>query len=159
MQLHSIDMDQLPKRELPRTMIYDSYCSVAEVKKSGPLVRSALPHYERKVDMMNNSVSNHFASWGIDNEVSDVAHHFGLQGRDVSPQASKNLSGTQEEVMLWHLKLGISMGHIQRLMKVTEMYEPNGRVSVMDRVIVPKLNTADNCEIPLYASCNLSRAR
>ena len=29
----------------------------------------------------------------------------------------------------------------------------------MDRVIVPKLNAAANCEVPLCQSCNLSRAR
>ena len=56
------------------------------------------------------------------------------------------------------MELGISISHVKRLMKMTEMSEPDGRVSVRDRVIVPKLNTATNCEIPLYQSCNLSRA-
>ena len=35
-------------------MIYNSCCSAAEMKEIGPLVRSALPHYERKVDMMGS---------------------------------------------------------------------------------------------------------
>ena len=61
--------------------------------------------------------------------------------------------------MLWHLNLVASMSHVQRLVKVSEMHEPNGRVSVMDRVIFPKLNAAANCEIPLCQSCNLSRAK
>ena len=109
--------------------------------------------------MMGSSVSSNFASWGIDNEVSDFANHFGLQNRDVCLQSNKNLSRAQKELMLWHFKLGVSMSHVQRLMKVSEMHEPNGRVSVMDRVIVPKLNAAANCEVPLCQSCNLSRAR
>ena len=93
-------------------MLHDTLCSASEVKEIGPLIRSALPHYERKVDMMDSSVSSNFASWGIDNEVSDFAHHFGLQSRDISLQANKNLSGSQKELMLWHFKLGASISHI-----------------------------------------------
>ena len=39
--------------------------------------------------MMGSSVSSNFASWGIDNEVSDFVNHFGLQNKDVSLQANK----------------------------------------------------------------------
>jgi hypothetical protein len=66
------------------SMIYNSACSVGEVKKSGPLVRSTLTHSKRKVDMMSSSVSKTIPNWGFDNKVSDFVHHFGLQGRDVS---------------------------------------------------------------------------
>ena len=38
-------------------MIYNTSCSATEVKEIGPLIRSTLPHYERKVDMMGSSVS------------------------------------------------------------------------------------------------------
>ena len=130
-------------------MIHNTSCSATEVKEIGTLIRPALPHYKRKVDMTGSSVLSNFASWGIDNKVSDFVNLFGLQNKDVSLQANKNLSGAQKELMLWHLKLGVSMSHVQRLMKVSEMHEPNGRVSVMDRVIVPKLNAAANCEVPL----------
>ena len=43
-------------------MIHSTSCSAAEVKESGPLVRSALPHYERKVDMIGSSVLSDFES-------------------------------------------------------------------------------------------------
>ena len=39
-------------------MIYDSSCSAAEVKKTGPLVRSALLYYERKIGVIGSSISN-----------------------------------------------------------------------------------------------------
>ena len=130
-------------------MIHNTSCSATEVKKIGPLIRSALPHYTRKVAMMGSSVSSNFLSWGIDNEVSDFLNHFRLQNNDVSLQANIDMSGAQTELMLWHLKLGVSMSHVQRLMKVLEIHEPNERVSVMDRAIVPNLNRAANCEIPL----------
>ena len=51
------------------------------------------------------------------------------------------------------------MQHIQELMKVAEMKEPNGAVSVKDRVIVPKLSSAATCDIPVCQSCELSRAK
>ena len=51
-------------------MIYNSSCSATEVKKIGPLVTPVLPRYERKVDMLINSLLNKFSSWGIDSEVS-----------------------------------------------------------------------------------------
>ena len=38
-------------------MIYNSSFSAAEVKETGPLVRSALPHYEKKVDMIHLKLS------------------------------------------------------------------------------------------------------
>ena len=43
-------------------MIYNSSCSAAEVKKSGILIRPALPPHERKVAMMGSSVSNNFTN-------------------------------------------------------------------------------------------------
>ena len=137
-------------------MAHNSSCNASEAKNIGPLVRSALPHYERKVDMMGSSVSRNFADWGMEDQVSSIARHFGLQSKDVSLQANSNLSGAQKELMLWHLKLGVSMNHIQRLMKVLEMHEPTGKISVMDRAIVPKLSAAANCDIPQCQLCNLS---
>ena len=109
--------------------------------------------------MMGSSVSNNFASWGVGSKVSDFVNYFRFQNRDVSLQANKNLSGANEEVMLWYLKLDVSISHVQHLMKVSEIHKPNERVSVMDRVIVLKLTAAENCEIPLCKSCNLSQAR
>ena len=81
-------------------MIHNTSCGATEVKKIGPLIRSALPHYTRKVAMMGSSVSSNFASWGIDNEVSDFVNRFILQNKDISIQANKNLSGAQKELML-----------------------------------------------------------
>jgi hypothetical protein len=72
---------------------------------------------------------------------------------------NKNLSSAQKELLLWHWKLGISMQRVQELMRVVQMEEPNGAVSTMDRVIVPKIKAAANCPIPICQSCQLSRAR
>ena len=106
--------------------------------------------------MMGSSVLDIFARWGIDNKVSDFVNHFGLQNKDCSLLENKNISESQKELMPWHLKLGVSMSHVQRLMKVSEKHELNERISVMDKVLVPKLTAAENYEIPLRQSCNLS---
>jgi hypothetical protein len=45
------------------------------------------------------------------------------------------------------------------LMCVVQVEEPNGAVSTMDRVIVPKIKAAATCPIPLCQSCQLSSAR
>eukprot|EP00956_Cyclotella_meneghiniana_P006417 scaffold8416_cov43-Cyclotella_meneghiniana.AAC.1 len=44
-------------------------------------------------------------------------------------------------------------------MRVAELRESTGAVTVMDRVIVPKIKSAANCPIPMCQSCQLSRAR
>ena len=61
--------------------------------------RSARPHHEKKYDMIGSSVSNNFAKWGIDDGVSGFVNQFELQGREVSLQANKNLSGAEKELM------------------------------------------------------------
>jgi hypothetical protein len=113
-------------------MIYNLACSATKMKEIGPLVRSALPHCERKVGTMGSYVSNNFSNLGIDSEQSSVVNLFGLQIRDLSLDANLDFSGSQNELMLWNLKLGVSMSHVQRLMKVSGIDEPNGRVSNCD---------------------------
>ena len=95
--------------------------------KIGLLVRSALTHYKKKVDMLNSSISNNFESWGIDSGHANVVHYFWLHNRDVVLQSNQNLHGAQKEVMFWHLKLDISISQVQPLMRVSEMHEPNGK--------------------------------
>ena len=56
---------------------------------------------------------------------------------NVAIELNVNLSSAQKELLLWHWKLGISMQRIQELMHVVEAQEPDGKVSVMDRVICP----------------------
>ena len=70
-----------------------------------------------------------------------------------------NLSSAQKELLLWHWKLGISMQRIHELMRVVEVEEPDGKVSVIDRVICSQVQSAANCPIPLCQSCQLSSAK
>ena len=60
---------------------------------------------------------------------------------------------------MWHQKLGILMQHIQQLMKVSEKKKPSGEILTMDRVIVPKMNGVENCEIPKCQSSLISSAK
>ena len=161
-------------------MIYNSACSSDEIKKIGPQVRSALPHYERKVDFLGSWASTNFANWGVKTKHPDIDKLFNSQAqcgyldpaqkelenwmatfqvRNVCVEENRNLDNAQKEIDLWHHKLGISPRHIQQLMKVSQMKEPNGRVTTMDRVIVPKLPSAANCPIPICQTCKLSSAK
>ena len=136
-------------------MVFDSSCSTKEIKEIGPHIRSALPHYERKVDFLGSWSKDNFANWGLGNTLK--GRHSVLP--NVASDENTNLTNAQKELLLWHWKLGISMPRIQELMKVVEMREPNGAVSVKDRVIVPKLNSAATCDIPVCQSCAVSRAK
>ena len=140
-------------------MIYNSACNTKELATIGPLIRSALPRHERKVDFMGSWSSNNFANWGIKSltqvvsSESDFGDSFGLdherwgiQKKATNPaptfqnnksekrfglgsvtlDENKNLSLAQKELLLWRLKLGINMQHIQELMRVSEMKDPNG---------------------------------
>ena len=173
-------------------MIYNSACNAKELAAIGPLIRSALPHYERKVDFMGSWSSNNFANWGIKSltqvvsSESDFGDSFGLdherwgiQKKATNPaptfqnnnfekrfglgsvtlDENKNLSFAQKKLLLWHLKSGINVQHIQELMGVSEMEDPNGEITIMYRVIKPKLNGAASCPPPQCESCNLSRAK
>jgi len=115
-------------------------------------------HFERKQDLLGSWSESNFVNWRIDSG-DEFIGQFGLRSGNVGVDANVNLSNAQKELLLWHLKLGVSMQHIQELMRVSEMKEPNGRIRTMDRVIVPKHETAATCEIPECQSCLLSRAK
>ena len=69
------------------------------------------------------------------------------------------LTNPQKELLLWHHKLGVSIQHIQHLIKVANVVKPCGRETVKDRIIVPKYNSAATCEIPKCQSCQLLQAK
>jgi hypothetical protein len=144
-------------------MVYNCGVTAQEMKEHGPFIRSALPAYERMVDSMGSWNEANFSSWKMVTESVDAEfEHYkntGFMLPNVGLDDNKNLSSAQKELLLWHWKLGISMQRVQELMRVVQVEEPNGAVSTMDRVIVPKIKAAANCPVPLCQSCQLSRAR
>ena len=82
---------------------------------------------------------------------------FGL--RNVLVDENINLTNPQKELLLWTHKLGVSMHHIQPLMKIANVVEPSSRKSVKDKIIIPKYNSAATCDIPKYRSCEQARAK
>jgi hypothetical protein len=145
-------------------MVKDCAVSAEEMKLHGPHIRSALPQYERKVDFLGGWSSEHYKKWqmaslAIDSEYGHYSCGTGYGLHNVATDGNTNLSSAQKELLLWHWKLGISMQRIQELMRVVKVEEPDGRLSVMDRVICPKIRAAANCPIPLCQSCQMSRAK
>lgn len=82
---------------------------------------------------------------------------FGLP--NVATEHNVNMSSAQRELLLWHWRQGIFMQWIKELMRVVEVEEPDGKISVMDRVICPQICAAATCPIPLCQSCQMSRAK
>jgi hypothetical protein len=69
------------------------------------------------------------------------------------------LSSAEEELLLWHWKMGIGMQRVQELMRCVQVEEPDGSITVMDRVITPRIKSAATCLIQVCQSCQLSCAR
>ena len=148
-------------------MIYGCSVSAKEMGKIGPRIRSALPHYERMVDCFGTWGSKTYRDWDVASasarEVDEEYYHYccslsyGSSG--VGTAENQNLNSAEKELLLWHWKLGIGMKRVQELMRCVEVREPSGAVTVMDRVIVPKIKSAANCPIPVCCSCQLSRAK
>ena len=91
---------------------------------------------------MGSWCTTNSANWGTCRRTTG---HFGL--RSVLADENRNLTNPQKELLLWHNKLGVSMQHIQRLMKAANVVEPREREMVKGRIIVPKYNSAAICEI------------
>ena len=89
-------------------MIQSCACSQKEIQDMGPHVCSALPHFERKQDLLGSWSESNFANWGIDSG-DELVSRFGLRSGNVGVDANINLSSAQKELLLWHLKLGVSM--------------------------------------------------
>ena len=145
-------------------MVFDCAVSAQEMQEHAPHIRSALPQYERKMDFLGGWGSAQYAKWKLATLEVDLEYgHYccsashGLAG--IGTDANVNLTSAQKELLLWHWRLGISMQRVQELMRVVEVVDENGAVSVMDRVICPRIKSASTCPIPMCKSCQLSRAK
>jgi hypothetical protein len=121
-------------------MVFDCSVLAKEMNDNAPLIRSALPQYERKADFLGGWSSQHYNDWklasvAVDQENGNYCCSSGFGLPNVANESNSNLSSAQKELLLWHWKLGISMQRIQELMRVVEVEEPDGKVSAVDRVI------------------------
>ena len=145
-------------------MIYICGVTAQEMRDHAPYILSALPKYKQMFDVMGSWSVAHFSSWqiptmSINKEFECYSVGMGCMLPNVGLHTNKNLSSAQKEILLWQLKLGISMQQIQKLMRVVKVEEPDGAMSIMDRVIKPKIKAALTCPIPMCQSCQLSQAR
>jgi hypothetical protein len=103
--------------------------------------------------------------WQMATQMVDMEYgHYSCSGGfclpNVAADANANLlNSAQEELLLLHWKLNISMQQVQELMRVVEAEEPGRWVSDKDRVICPRIRAAAKCPISLCQSCQMSRAK
>jgi hypothetical protein len=76
----------------------------------------------------------------------------------VFKKANWNLSTAQQELLLWHYRLGhINLPHVQSLLQkprpVTSLTEP------LFRIIQPSNNKCSHCPVPLCASCQYAKQK
>ena len=145
-------------------MIYNCGVTSQEMRDHALYIQSALPKYKQMFDVIGSWSVAHFSSWqiptaSINKEFECYSVGMGCMLPNVGLHTNKNLSSAQKEILLWQLKLGISMQQIQKLMQVVKVEEPDGAMSIMDQVIKPKIKAALTCPIPMCQSCQLSQAR
>ena len=119
-------------------IINGSAVTPKELVETGPHVRSALAHIERKIDFMGRWSSHHNNMFA---QAEDKAFPSFFGPSVVMPNNS-NFSGAQKELLLWHNKLGILMPRVQELMRAHPREEPNGANSTAPQIIKPKIPQA-----------------
>jgi hypothetical protein len=80
-------------------------------------------------------------------------------GPCIGASENENLSAPQKELLKWHLKLGISMYHVQEMMRERHYEEPDGNKTVLPATIKPKFALARNCIVLPCQLCLLACAR
>ena len=91
--------------------------------------------------------------------ITGPEHYLHFCGPCIGASENGNLSAPQKELLKWHLKLGISMYHVQEMMREWHYEEPNGNKTVLPAIIKPKFASARNCIVPPCQLCLLARAR
>ena len=125
------------KIKLP--IVYNSFVSSKYKKKVGPHIRSVIAYsnlsnldffgyLQNSTEMVNDKRG--FESM-IKNEYEQYTQ---LYGPCIGASKNQNLSNDQNELLLCNWKWGISMHHIQEMMKSQQTVEPDGTISVMDPV-------------------------
>ncbi len=95
--------------------------------------------------------------------MDEFHYEFGTAAQMVCPcvsmEGNTNLTRAQQELLLSHWRLGISMHHIQELMLGHQVKDPHGCHTWVPPVIKPKFAASTTCPIPKCPSCELSRAK
>ena len=90
-------------------------------------------------DLKNHNKTYYFP---IEKEIglveSEFENHYKLCWHCVGHQDNENLSEPQKELLLWNLKLGFIMYHIQEMMRGQNMEELSGIITVLPPVINTK---------------------
>ena len=118
-------------------MLFNVSVTADKMERISPHINSALPRMERHTDFLGSYSKEHYADWSMDSVEAEFDHFSGFCGPCVASDANQNLSSAQEELLLWHWKLGISMHRIQELMREIPMEDPAGVKSVAVKYMHP----------------------
>ena len=69
---------------------------------------------------------------------TDAQHYFNFAGPSVASEVNQNLSRAQKELLMWHLRTGYSMYHLQQLMKPQTFKNEDGSKRVLPPIIKVK---------------------
>lgn len=149
---HDIDIPiDINNTNLP--LIHHVACSEAEKKNIGPSFRTAIS--------ASFLCLGFFGVWK--SVVDEFEYEFNSVAQMMCPcvgtQSNTNLTSAQKELLLWHWKLGISMHHVQKLMKGHTATDPYNKSVYFPPVIHPKFASAATCPVPACEVCSLARAK
>ncbi len=128
------------KYNLP--VVFDSYVSPKAKKTLASTMRSGLFHTRL-------NPLNFFQEYTLQDlcicaplGFTGPKHILYFCGPCIGTTENENLSATQKELLKWHWKLGISMYHIQEMMREWHYEEPNGNKTILPAIIKQKLALA-----------------
>ena len=135
-------------------------------REIGPQIRSSLAYsILSKLDIFGDlntirylqDIKIYSKQMKIEHEFKHHYYHF--FGTCVGAPENQNLSGLQEELLLYHWNLLFSMYRIKEFMRKRTFEEPNGNRTILPSIINPKFTAARNCSVPACESCMLERAK
>lgn len=148
---HDIDIPiDINNTNLP--LIHNVTCTDAEKKAIGPKFRTSI--------CASLHCLGFLGVWKavVDDFEYEFNHFAQMMYPCVGSEANKNLTKGEKELLLWHWKLGISMHHVQKLMKGHVGTDPNNKSEYFPPII-PSRFGADKCPIPRCEVCCLARAK
>ena len=79
--------------------------------------------------------------------------------KDVVAPGNTNLTKSQQELLMWHWKFGISMGRVQSLMQPQKYKDANDVETTRKPVIEKKQSGSSSCPIPRDSTWEMARAK
>ena len=143
---------------------------IFDVSTTGKDKQNARPYFARSLRMHQHFCGTFFGRWNTTFSLDDDEEeeqwsfapylHTTCFDNCVTADINPNLSPGMKELLLWHIRLGISLSHVQYLMNEHERTDEEGNTVQFGAVIPVKHPEARTCDTSMTcATCEIARAK